>query len=335
MFLSFIIPVYNCEKYLDECLQSLIKQNIDSKDYEIICINDGSTDGSLQILRKYEKEYPNIVVLNQKNCGVCCARNIGFSLARGDYIWWIDSDDFIIGNILGDIKSFIESNNCDKLEVGIYAYNNVLKDNERSAYEMKILKANMFSYDCTVWSSLLKTEFLKIHDISFKYPEISLSEDTIYMCEVDSCEPIIQSYPLVCYCYRQRSNSLMTSRNENDNIRRIKSFYDSTLVLKQLYNRSRKPNRRIANSLMQNYWAMMSVICQVDILERRKYLSKLKDEKMFPYQRPMECSLKKSYQTTRTDIMGKIYEFICMHSHTLWGYRMLCIFYKIRNKKRY
>ena len=87
-YLSIIIPVYNVEKYLGECLNSLLSQNIDKSLYEIICINDGSTDGSPYILDKFKQKYPNIIVVHQNNMGVSAARNTGIELANGNYFWF-------------------------------------------------------------------------------------------------------------------------------------------------------------------------------------------------------------------------------------------------------
>ena len=94
MKLSIIVPVYNAEKYLDKCLKSLIDQTID--DYEIICINDGSTDRSLSVLNDYAMEYPNVIrVLSTANGGQGRARNLGIEIAKGDFIGFVDSDDWV------------------------------------------------------------------------------------------------------------------------------------------------------------------------------------------------------------------------------------------------
>ena len=90
---SIIIPVYNVEKYLRECLDSAINQTL--KDIEIICINDGSTDSSLEILREYQAKDDRITVIDKQNEGLSATRNLGINLAKGEYISFLDSDDFI------------------------------------------------------------------------------------------------------------------------------------------------------------------------------------------------------------------------------------------------
>ena len=85
MLISFIVPVYNTELYLEECLNSLLNQNISHDEYEIICINDGSKDSSLDILNKYALTHSNIYVIDQQNSGVSVARNVGLEHANGDY----------------------------------------------------------------------------------------------------------------------------------------------------------------------------------------------------------------------------------------------------------
>ena len=90
---SIVIPVYNVEKYLKQCLESVVNQTLDK--IEVICINDGSTDNSLNILKEYEKKYNNIIIIDQENKGPGFARNIGMKRASGKYIYFLDSDDYI------------------------------------------------------------------------------------------------------------------------------------------------------------------------------------------------------------------------------------------------
>jgi len=105
MFLSFIVPVYNAEIYLPDCLNSLLRQDIPHSDYEIICINDGSKDKSLAVMQDYQARFPNIQIIDKENGGVTTARNAGLAAAMGDYIWFVDSDDFIKENVLLHLRT--------------------------------------------------------------------------------------------------------------------------------------------------------------------------------------------------------------------------------------
>ncbi len=126
--LSIIIPVYNVEKYVAKCIESCINQNFSSVDYEIIIINDGSTDKSLEIVNVIAEKQDNITVFSQKNRGLSLARNKGLELAQGEYIWFIDSDDWIEANCLASIiETLID---VDVLAMGyVEAYDDTTKNN--------------------------------------------------------------------------------------------------------------------------------------------------------------------------------------------------------------
>ena len=96
--LSIIIPVYNLQEYIGVCLDSCINQTMKNESYEVICVNDGSTDNSLTIINEYCRKDERIKVVNQENYGVSAARNMGLSLAQGKYVWFVDGDDMLIQN---------------------------------------------------------------------------------------------------------------------------------------------------------------------------------------------------------------------------------------------
>jgi len=115
MILSIIIPVYNTEKYISWCLDSCLNINGQiNDDYEIICVNDGSTDNSIEILRQYENK--GIRVFSKLNGGVSSARNLGLEKSKGEYVWFIDSDDMIVPNSLQIIKNY-QSNAVDVFKI--------------------------------------------------------------------------------------------------------------------------------------------------------------------------------------------------------------------------
>lgn len=115
--ISIIVPVYNTEKFLEKCLNSLINQTL--KDIEIICINDGSTDNSLQILKKFANKDKRIQIINQTNSGPSIARNIGIKKAKGEYIGFVDSDDWVDSNFFEQLYVNVKKNNADIGVAGI------------------------------------------------------------------------------------------------------------------------------------------------------------------------------------------------------------------------
>jgi len=135
MKLSIIIPVYNAEQYLQKCLESVFNQNLPLQNYEVICINDGSTDASLSILNKFQEENTNVKVVSTENKGPAHARNRGLENAKGNYITFLDSDDQIFPNTLSEILNKLEEEGIEILYPMIHFFDE--KDNllEKSKIE--------------------------------------------------------------------------------------------------------------------------------------------------------------------------------------------------------
>ena len=127
MKLSIIVPVYNVADYLAKCLDSLLAQDLPQNEYEIIVVNDGSTDNSGDIAQQYADKYANITLINQANQGLSGARNAGIKHAKGDYIQFVDSDDYLEANVLGELMEQVEK---DELDVLRFNYENVNDNDE-------------------------------------------------------------------------------------------------------------------------------------------------------------------------------------------------------------
>lgn len=161
------------EQYLSRCLDSLLAQNIDSSQYEIIAINDGSKDKSLHILKQYALKYSNIIVINQKNIGLSATRNVGLEIAKGKYIWHIDSDDWIIENCLRELLEICESSNLDMLQVApsIPVTTNFACDIKNEAlseiYSGKKLLLNEKKVAIGTWAYIVNREFLEANNLKF------------------------------------------------------------------------------------------------------------------------------------------------------------------------
>lgn len=126
MILSFIVPCYNVEPYVEKCIESLENQDIPKGEYEILAYNDESKDNTLQVLEKLAKKYQNVKVASHKNKGLSGTRNRGIREAQGDFIWFIDSDDWISENCLGKILASI----TDKTD--IVAFSGFIPEGDRN-----------------------------------------------------------------------------------------------------------------------------------------------------------------------------------------------------------
>lgn len=184
--ISIIIPIYNAAKFLEECLRSIVKQ--DFKDIEIICVNDGSTDNSLEILKKLSKEDSRVKIIDKKNEGVSKARNVALEVAQGKYCLNIDSDDYIDQ---GYFKALYERAEKDNLDITIsniiFDYfndsskNYILNDLEildekvisGEEYINIFLKNNFYGY---TWNKLIKTEAYKRNNLKYN-EDIFMMED--------------------------------------------------------------------------------------------------------------------------------------------------------------
>lgn len=144
MKLSIIVPVYNVADYLVKCLDSLLAQDLPQNEYEIIVVNDGSTDNSGQIAQQYADQYANITLINQANQGLSGARNTGIKCAKGDYIQFVDSDDYLEKNVLGGLMKQVVKDNLDVLR---FKYQNV-RINAGGEYEIfQPYKSSSFIFD--------------------------------------------------------------------------------------------------------------------------------------------------------------------------------------------
>lgn len=198
---SVIVPVYNTEKYLEKCLDSLVNQAL--TDIEIICVNDGSTDGSLAILNKFAADDFRIKVINQNNKGQSAARNAGLSAAKGEYIGFLDSDDFADNSMFEKLYYSAKKNDSDLIMCAVNLYNDKTSQvsSDDPYFGLKIFEQqtnsdmffdNVFSYEqckdflfriCVVpWNKLIKSNFLKENNI--KFVEGLSFEDNIFCLEL-------------------------------------------------------------------------------------------------------------------------------------------------------
>ena len=323
MLISFIVPVYNTEPYLEECLDSLLNQEIPHDEYEIICVNDGSTDNSSEILHKYASKHHNIVVIDKENGGVSSARNVGIDAAKGKYIWFFDSDDVLKSKSLPGLKSIITENDFDRIRVGMFKFNGDV----RPYIDDNNLKTNSYATDAYVCSSLLSRSFICEHKCRFN-TDLAYCEDAVFVFEINSHTPTLFVVDKPLYLYRNRENSAMTSFDVVSNKKKIKSNFIVAKIMKECYDNKVGNSVASANQMMASTWYTLNFSAKMPKSERKQIIKAMKKNGLFPCKRPPECNLIKSYQTTRTDILGKIFDWVYMHSHTHFGYFLMLLYEK-------
>ncbi len=173
MILSIIVPVYNVEGYLQKCIKSLFEQDINTNSYEVVAVNDGSTDDSLKVLEDLKAIYPSLKIITQENQGLSGARNTGFNNADGDYILCVDSDDYILKNTLKKITNIAIANDLDILEFGAdgVTENGTLVYSGKSTTHHKVLTGEQYLHDIRYMGSacnkLYSKTFLNKHQLRF------------------------------------------------------------------------------------------------------------------------------------------------------------------------
>jgi glycosyltransferase involved in cell wall biosynthesis len=213
--ISVIVPVFNVEKYLAICLNSILSQEFDS--FEVICVNDESTDSSSVILQEYAKSFNNIRIINQKNSGLSVARNIGLKESSGEYILFVDSDDSIISGTLSMLYETSKNSDLDILDFNAYSLKNGTQyryfknfiEFDRPVDGRSYLNAHIKKYHIqpfiSAWAHLYKRSFLIDNSITF-IPNIYY-EDLPYTARAHICAKRIAYLDKMFYHYRTNMNS--------------------------------------------------------------------------------------------------------------------------------
>ena len=331
--LSFIVPVYNAANYLPECLDSLLDQGMSADTYEIICVNDGSKDDSLAVLQRYAQIHPNIVIVDKENGGVTTARNAGLEKARGAYVWFVDSDDFLKRRVLPRLLAELREHDCDRLVIGCYIFDDVLTDAEKEHSENGTLPLNGPGKDSICVRSLMRRSFLKEHGLYFSHPELTHGEDGMFMYEVCGFEPTEVLVDEAIYFYRIHSGSAETAESVPSLLKKLRSYTRIVELLGEYYASGRK-DPRTANTYMNFLWfALLTTAC-LPPRESRNARKQLRKAGLFPSKRLPECDLTCSYMVSTESLVGKIYDRLYLNLHTPWGYAGIWLVRQLLRIKR-
>lgn len=256
---SILIPVYNTGKFLRQCLDSLLAQKI--IDFEVIIVNDGSTDNSFEICQEYSRKFANFVLISQENKGLLLTRRIAIQRSSGKYLLFLDSDDFWESNTLEIIDKTL--NNYNFPDIVTFNFNKVDESGKiftkisrslpygqtisRGNYGNTIYKLLVSSDDLnSLWSKVVKREIVDIEADYSNYAHVSLGED------------LLQSIPLILnsknivfidsYLYNYRSNSQSITNNFN-----LKSWNNFVFVRKEIFSKLKAQND-FSDSLIDLYF---------------------------------------------------------------------------------
>lgn len=187
--ISAVIPAYNVEEYLTECVESILNQGVEC---EVIIINDGSKDKTLQVAKNLAEKYDNITVLDQENSGQSVARNRGIEIAKGEYLLLLDSDDYIQADTLSTLYKFCKENDLDYIKTGWNTFDengknfitlpktkSINKVIDSKTYFCELIDAG---YNCIIWNGLVKRDFIVKNNL--KYYEGIQYEDNLFALEL-------------------------------------------------------------------------------------------------------------------------------------------------------
>lgn len=270
--ISIIIPVYNAKKYLYKCVESILEQTFEN--YEIILVDDGSTDGSEELCDEISRTNDHVYTIHKQNGGVSSAREAGLKKAKGKYIAYIDADDYIDCDYLKILYEDACRNNadivcCDCIEKFrdkvIGNFRSVIKDrtvNEIDEYIEDIITGKEL-YGTVVWGKIIKKDLLK--NIHFK--DIKYGEDTVYMLEVFSTKPVTRLNSYKGYYYVRNEDSATYQKKDGN----VKVCIDHISAGEMLYYCAEKSSNPVIIKKGLNYYKKTIYRLIVELIRENDY----------------------------------------------------------------
>ena len=339
MKLSILIPMYNVEKHIGNCLNSVINQDILTSDYEIIIINDGSTDNSMEIAEEYSSKYSHVFLHSQENIGLYATRNKLLKLAKGDYIYNLDSDDYITYNSLGKIINVAIENNVDL--IGFDYLSTPKKDLFTSKKkEISLVPAiesgndflsNNVYHANTVWWYIIKREFLSSHAI--KFDENNPLGDGPFTLRLLHLAERMLYLPLDIHRYVIVSTSIMNSNERKHLTKMIDNYMEIfdryNLLASDISNKNNSNLNDVVKKVKHwrdvNVYVMFYTLIKsgISINEIDKILKRLK--KMDAY--PIKYFIGKRYNSLKHKVLIYIFNNKFLFYSILFPCRL---FYRLR-----
>ena len=321
---SIIIPIYNAENNISKCIESILKQTYSN--IEVLCINDGSKDNSKEILEKYQKEDERIIIINKENSGVSDTRNLGISHAKGDYVMFIDADDYIEKNYIKEMINIANKYECDHVISGYTEVNNnqkkektIYRDKEETfdiTYPKEINNAFKTSEFNPCWKQLISRKLLLKNKIKFN-KEIKYGEDMLFSLECYVKSKKTMYLKKFGYYYTMNETSVMRKKD----IESHKKYYSDNKLTTELIIGNYNLTQENIQSLYFKTLVIFNNICTRVIKNQNNYRSVKKiilDERESYNQIFKKCKIPK-YGTKKQKV-----------TFVLLKYKMFLLYYIIK-----
>lgn len=294
MFISFVIPLYNCSKYIETCLKSIVEQEIE--DWECIVLDDGSTDGGdLIVSNNFESCYSNIRLIKLPHLGISSVRNKGLMEARGKYIWFIDADDRLVPNCVKNILSIIKVELPDIAKIG---YDNVTTlDTSQDVLEgdfsyrmthASYLESEFLSQKNTVWSYIFRRDVVECANLKFD-ESLPILEDQLFLSELSRVAQKALVIDANIYRRYLRSDSITKDRNRANRQQYGIGLVRASILLKQFNERNKEYRNELfykATNELCNQRAFFGLLAMAQSLCKTKEIDEqikmLKYERIYP-----------------------------------------------------
>ena len=304
--LSIIIPLYNAEHYIQDCLSTLVSQSIDPGRYEIIVIDDGSKDNSLKVVKDFAVKYPNVRIIKQENQGISVARNAGIDQARGAYIYFIDADDYLAQNTMNKVINNALERDLDVLyfETIITKERNLFSSKNLDTYQIDSqvhTGADFIANHLTIISVcrfIVKKDFILRNNLHFI--KGIFFEDVIFLFELLSVAEKVSSTNLDVHRYYQNPKSIMHNKEEAHYNKAIKDLKYAVIKMGEIIDKIASKNGNMDKCIekikeYQNYFIFILLARQIKSSMKfhdfKGYVNHLKNLKLYPithYPKPGE-----------------------------------------------
>lgn len=294
--ISIIIPVYNAEKYIRECLKSIYKQGLQESSFEVIIVNDGSKDKSIDSIHDFTEKYRNLKIINQTNQGVSIARNNGLKAAQGAYVWFVDADDLLADSCLMRILEIAGKYALDILQVHYLKMYKSLPvipmDSTNYCSSEPVIKSGAEAYvedfnpkQGYAWRYIFRNDFLLENHIKF-LEHITFCEDTLFSTSALLVARKVANTPITAYIYRQHEQSAIYTISKE-------KMMSLNVVIEQMYILSEKKHldfqlkRKIKFCIFQQMSVLFWYLTHEPALyhQRKEIITNLKNKMPFFMQR--------------------------------------------------